>query len=100
MEVTSTPTPSSPFNRSESISSSPTFPDDEKIELARITFDEKVTMEKPWPRKQICAPRWSLLSALWILSIIATAAWFSYKKPVSPYSYETGFDTDLGEFNM
>lgn len=57
-------------------------------------------MEKPWARRKTRAPSWSLILTFWLLSILATAAWFSHKKTSALYSYETGFGTDLGKFNV
>lgn len=44
--------------------------------------------------------KWTLVTILWILSLLTTAAWFSHKEAVSSYSYETGFETDLGKSNI
>ncbi|KAH8805228.1 hypothetical protein F5884DRAFT_859837 [Xylogone sp. PMI_703] len=46
------------------------------------------------PRRHLSIRKWGLILSLWSLSILATA-WFSGREGASPFSYETGFDTDL-----
>lgn len=84
---------------SDTLLNPPSMPANDVEKWTKEHYEQRMTTHWHPQKTYATIARWGLISILWLTSIIVTAAWFSTKTSTAPYSYETGFDTDLREYS-